>query len=151
MAQPPDPAELDLDASVALAVKRAQAAVRAAMEEVLRPLGTTVAQYACLAQLERRPHTAAELARTTFVTRQSSAVLLRGLADAGLVADAPGPVRGRALPVVLTPAGRALLTDASAAVARVEGRMVAGLAPDRRRALLADLDACVRALAEPAG
>ena len=56
------------------------------MEEVLRPLGMTVTHYSCLELLAQRPGLSnSELARGTFVTRQSMNVLLQALERDGYV------------------------------------------------------------------
>jgi len=62
-----------------------------------------VPQYSCLELLGQRSGLSnAELARGTFVTRQSMNQVLRGLQDRGLVTrpatDAPGPGPGPAHP-----------------------------------------------------
>jgi hypothetical protein len=73
--------------------------------------------------------------------------LLAGLRAAGLVAAADGPPAARgAVPVRRTDAGRVRLREAAGAVAEVEERMVAGLSPTSRTALLRALRACEAAL-----
>ncbi len=148
-------ARVDLDTSVGLLLKRAAAALRAAMEAALRPLSLTVSQYACLEQLGARPGlSGSELARSVFVTRQSMHSLLRGLEDRGLLTRPAAAEHGRALPTRLTPAGRAALESASALVAEVERTMVAHLSPAALDRLHDDLAACVTALEQgstPAG
>ena len=53
----------------------AATALRAAMEQVLRPLGMSVTHYSCLELLAQRPGLSnSELARGAFVTRQSMTV-----------------------------------------------------------------------------
>jgi len=137
----------DLDFSVGYALKRATAALRAAMDAGLRPLGISVPQYSCLEQLGQRPGlSVAELARGTFVTRQSMHALLLGLEERGLLARAATAPQGRALPTELTEAGRALLGRASRVVAAIEHRMTAALPAAERRRLLAALTGCAEAL-----
>lgn len=142
---------VDLDASIGLALKRAAAALRAAMDEALRPLGLTVPQYACLEQLGQRPGlSVAELARATFVTRQSLHVVLQGLLERGLLSRPDQAPHGRALPARLTPAGARLLRRATRVVATVEQRMLTRLPVDQRARLRADLGDCVAALEDEA-
>ncbi|MCA2218811.1 MarR family winged helix-turn-helix transcriptional regulator [Jidongwangia harbinensis] len=137
----------DLDRSVGYTLKQAAAALRAAMDAELRPLGLTVPQYACLEILGQRPGmSAAELARGAFVTRQSMHAVLLGLAERGLLARAATAPQGRALPTELTDAGRRVLEQASATVAGVERRMTETLTPAARERLRADLAACADAL-----
>ncbi|WP_037817085.1 MULTISPECIES: MarR family transcriptional regulator [unclassified Amycolatopsis] len=123
-----DGAGVDLDKSLGYLLKETSSALRAAMEEVLRPLGMTVTHYSCLELLAQRPGLSnSELARGTFVTRQSMNVLLQALERDGYVTrPAEAPV-GKALPARLTPRGRRSLEKASAAVRAVEVRMLSGL------------------------
>ncbi|MGV9556741.1 MarR family winged helix-turn-helix transcriptional regulator [Streptomyces sp. NPDC003522] len=121
-------AGIDLDKSLGYLLKEASSALRAAMEEVLRPLGMTVTHYSCLELLAQRPGLSnSELARGAFVTRQSMNVLLQTLERDGCVTrPAEAPV-GKALPARLTPRGRQSLEKASAAVRSVEVRMLSGM------------------------
>jgi DNA-binding MarR family transcriptional regulator len=136
---------IDLPTSVGYALKEASSALRAAMEEALRPLGLNVTQYSCLELLAQRPGLSnSELARGAFVTRQSMNVLLQGLERDGLVARA-APV-GKVLPTRLTEGGRSLLAQASAAVRGVEDRMLGGLSAGERSQALALLQGIVTAL-----
>ncbi|WP_077800881.1 MarR family winged helix-turn-helix transcriptional regulator [Streptomyces sp. JHA26] len=119
---------IDLETSLGYLLKEASSALRAAMEEVLRPLGMGVTHYSCLELLAQRPGLSnSELARGAFVTRQTMNVLLQALERDGYVTrPAQAPV-GKALPTRLTPAGRRSLEEASAAVRSVEVRMLSGL------------------------
>ncbi|MEU8230528.1 MarR family transcriptional regulator [Actinoplanes sp. NPDC048967] len=133
--------------AVGYVLKEAAVALRAAMDAVLRPLQLTVPQYSCLELLGQRPGLSnAELARGTFVTRQSMNVVLQGLEERGLVTRPATAARGRELPAELTPAGRDQLLAASTAVRAVEKRMCAGLSPARQQDLLDTLAACARNL-----
>jgi DNA-binding MarR family transcriptional regulator len=121
-------------------VKQTQSVLHQRMDDVLRPFGLRVPQYACLQALADEPgSTGSELARRAFVSRQSMNVLLQGLERRGLVersAD-PGPRRERT--TTLTPEGRAVVGRARGAVAGVADAMVAPLSPGdlpRLRALL---------------
>ena len=106
----------------------ASSALRAAMEEVLRPLRMTVTHYSCLELLAQRPGLSnSELARGAFVTRQTMNVLLQALERDGYVTrPAEAPV-GKVLPARLTPRGRQSLEKATVAVRSVEVRMLAGM------------------------
>jgi DNA-binding MarR family transcriptional regulator len=135
--------------AVGYVLKEATVALRNAMDAVLRPLRLTVPQYSCLELLGQRPgRSNAELARGTFVTRQSMNVVLQGLEARGLVTRPATAARGRELPAVLTEAGREHLYAASTAVRSVEKRMCADLSPARRQELLDTLATFVRNLAE---
>jgi len=124
---------VDLETSLGYLLKEAATALRAALEEVLRPLGMSVTRYACLELLAQRPGLSnSELARGAFVTRQSMNVLLQALEREGFVTrPAQAPV-GKILPTRLTPRGRRSLEKATVAVRSVELRMLAGLTDTER-------------------
>src|SRR3984957_8608450 len=123
-----DGAGVDLETSLGYLLKEASSALRAAMEEVLRPLGMSVTHYSCLELLAQRPGLShSELARGAFVTRQSMNVLLQTLEREGYVTrPAEAPV-GKVLPTRLTPRGRRSLAKATVAVRSVEIRLQAGM------------------------
>jgi DNA-binding MarR family transcriptional regulator len=136
---------IQLETSLGYLLKEASSALRAAMEEVLRPLGMTVTHYSCLELLAQRPGLSnSELARGAFVTRQSMNVLLQTLERDGVVTR-EAPV-GKTLPTRLTPSGRRSLAAASAAVRGVETRMLAGMSDAEQAVALRTLRSMVRAL-----
>ena len=138
---------IDLETSLGYLLKEASSALRAAMEEVLRPLGMSVTHYSCLELLAQRPGLSnSELARGAFVTRQSMNVLLQALERDGLVTrPAQAPV-GKALPTRLTPRGRRSLEQATVAVRSVEVRMTAGLTEEEQAGGFRILQTVVRSL-----
>ncbi len=138
---------IDLATSPGYLVKVVSSALRSAMEDVLRPLGMTITHYSCLELLAQRPGLSnSELARGTFVTRQSMNVLLQGLQREGLVTRPEQPTSGRILPTELTDAGRQQLSTASSAIRDVENRMLTGLSAAERTSLTALLKACAASL-----
>ncbi|GHG09609.1 MULTISPECIES: MarR family winged helix-turn-helix transcriptional regulator [Amycolatopsis] len=125
-------------------IKRAQQALNQACTDRLRPLGLSMSQYAVLRALHDHPGaSSAELARITFVTRQSLRDVLGGLRSAGLVAVAEKATTGRARPVTLTPQGRARLDAAEDLITQVEAQMLSTLSADRKRCLADLLHTCV--------
>ena len=131
----------DVTEKLGYRLKRAAAALRGAMDRALREHGLTVPQYACLELLELRPGLSnAELARGTFVTRQSMNVVLRGLQDAGLVSRPAATDHGRALPAHLTEEGHRRLAAARAAVYAIDQRMTDAVPEGVLGDLLAGLD-----------
>lgn len=143
---------IDLPTSIGYRLKQAASALRTAMDAALRPLGLTVPQYSCLEQLSQRPGLSnSELARGTFVTRQSMNVLLQSLEREGLVTRADRAPSGRALPTELTPAGRERLRGASSAVRAVEMQMNSALSSEQQDELRHLLAACVAGLANAEG
>ncbi|MGW8631888.1 MarR family winged helix-turn-helix transcriptional regulator [Streptomyces sp. NPDC055793] len=141
---------IELDTSLGYMLKAASSALHSAMEAVLKPMGMTITHYSCLELLAQRPGLSnSELARGTFVTRQSMNVLLQALERQGLVVRAAQAPVGRALPTELTAAGRRQLQAASAAVRRVEQDMLAQLNAadqDQMRRLLRE---CIASLSAP--
>lgn len=137
----------DLELVVGYVLKQAATALRAGMDAVLRPLGLTVPQYACLELLGRHPGlSSSELARGAFVSRQAMNQVLRGLQERGLLTRPHTSEHGRALPTKLTSEGERALRAASSAVADVEQQMLTPLTPSRQRQLRDDLAACAAAL-----
>ena len=139
---------VNLDASAGYLLKQASSALHAAMDAVLRPMGMTITHYACLELLAQRPGLSnSELARGTFVTRQSMNTLLHSMEREGLVSRPERPTSGRVLPTELTARGREQLRSASAAVRAVEERMLSGLDEKRQTQLRELLTSCAESLA----
>ncbi|WP_430592094.1 MarR family winged helix-turn-helix transcriptional regulator [Humidisolicoccus flavus] len=138
---------VDLDTSLGYLLKEASSALRAAMEAVLRPLEMTITHYACLELLAQRPGLSnSELARGTFVTRQSMNVLLQNLERDGVVSRPAAAPVGKVLPTVLTDKGRRSLAEATAAVRSVELQMLQGLSQDQQSQAFTILRSMVRSL-----
>ncbi|OEI67297.1 MarR family winged helix-turn-helix transcriptional regulator [Curtobacterium sp. ER1/6] len=138
---------IDLDSSVGYVLKEAASALRLAMEDALRPLGMTITHYSCLELLAQRPGLSnSELARGTFVTRQSMNTLLQQLERDGIVSRPATATSGRVLPTTLTDAGRRQREQASAAVREVELRMTRDLDEAGRAAAFRLLRGMVAAL-----
>jgi DNA-binding MarR family transcriptional regulator len=134
-------------ATIGYLVKEAQSLLRVRMEEALKPLGLTVSHYSCLFRLQREPGiSASDLARATFVTRQSMNDMLQTLLDRGLVERATVAATGRALPVTLTAAGAAVLEQSQSAVDAIEARMLSALSSTEASALARSLASCATAL-----
>lgn len=140
---------VNLDASAGYLLKQASSALHAAMDAVLRPKGMTITHYACLELLAQRPGLSnSELARGTFVTRQSMNTLLKAMEREGLVTRPDRAPSGRVLPTELTARGREQLRTASAAVRAVEERMLSGLGETQQAQLRELLASCAGALTE---
>ncbi|MBF1646865.1 MAG: MarR family transcriptional regulator [Rothia dentocariosa] len=128
-------------------LKEVQSLLRSRMEETLRPLGITVAQYVCLEILKSTPGASnAELARQAFVTRQTMNTLLRGLQERGLIERATHATKGRALPTMLTPQGEQMLAQATGRIREIEQHMVGGLSDAKRQELWDLLTICIEGL-----
>jgi DNA-binding MarR family transcriptional regulator len=133
------------------ALKRAQHALRSAMDETLRPLGLTSSQYAVLSALELNPGISnAALARAAFVTAQTMQGIVANLEKAALLKRKEDPTHGRILKGLLTRKGENVLSDAHERVARVEGLMLARLDSGEAQRLTSRLLDFCDALAAPA-
>lgn len=109
-------------------IKRAEQALIAAKESVLRPLGLTVPQYAALLALSEEPGIGgAELARRCLVTPQSMSTVLSNLQSKELIERRPHRLHRRVVETSLTDAGQALLSRADAAALTVESALDAAL------------------------
>lgn len=144
-------AAVDLETSLGYLLKQAASALHTAMDDVLRPLGLNVTQYSTLELLAQRPGlSGSELARGTFITRQSMHTVLQGLEAEGLLARPETARTGRVQPAELTPEGRARLALASTAVRAVEDRMRGGMPDDGAAHLFTLLQQCIEALGRAA-
>jgi DNA-binding MarR family transcriptional regulator len=140
-------AQDELGRWVGYQLKRVAVVLRAAMDEGLRAHGLTTPQYSCLELLGQRPGLSnAELARGTFVTRQSMNVVLRNLEDLGLVERPATAPSGRALPTRLTEKGAARLRAARADMMVIQSRMTASLDEKQAEVLLGQLEAMIHNL-----
>jgi DNA-binding MarR family transcriptional regulator len=129
-------------------IKQVELAVRARLDEILRPAGLTVLQYTALTVLERHPDlTSAQLARNSFVTAQTMADMVVILCERGLVDRHRDQTDRRRLVLALTPQGRTLLTVYRSKVAALEAEMLAPLTLHEATLLRASLATCRGALA----
>jgi DNA-binding MarR family transcriptional regulator len=134
--------------SLLYAVKQVELAVRAHLDELLRPAGITALQYTALTVLERRADlTTAELARNSFVTPQAMGDLVTALERRGLIERHHDPAHRRRLLISLTEAGHKLLAEFAEPVRGLEERMVADLDADERAAFARFLNRSRAALA----
>ncbi|WP_372662204.1 MarR family winged helix-turn-helix transcriptional regulator [Amycolatopsis kentuckyensis] len=130
-------------------VKQLELAVRARLDEVLRPVTLTPLQYTALTVLERRSGlTTAELARNSFVTDQAMADMVVALERRGLIAREGDPRDRRRRVIGLTGPGQEVLDRVRDDVAALEQRMLAQLAPRDAARFRAYVVACHAALAD---
>ncbi|WP_432123330.1 MarR family winged helix-turn-helix transcriptional regulator [Streptomyces sp. S1] len=125
-----------MSTSLLYLLKRTELAVRARLEELLKPAGITALQYTALTVLERHDGiSAAQLARDSFVTAQSMADMVRALESRGLIRREPNPANRRERLVLLTTPGRRLLAEYAGPARALEARMVADLSTEEVDAL----------------
>ncbi|MGH3495665.1 MAG: MarR family winged helix-turn-helix transcriptional regulator [Sciscionella sp.] len=132
-------------------VKQVELAVRAGLDEVLRPVEITPLQSTALTVLERRSDlSTAQLARNSFVTDQSASDMVTAMRERGLIARLPDPNDRRRRVLRLTAAGQDLLDAVRDKVDGVETRMLSPLAPAEAADLRRYLTRCRAALSEHA-
>lgn len=131
------------------ASRRLSRRIEGRLDDALEELTVSYAQFEILELLTRdRNAHAAALARRLGVSRQIVSRLLTKLDRAGLVELLP-PDGGVRVPIV-TRDGRRRIQLAAGATAPVR-RQIAGLAPDRRKQLVAIIDDLDDALRPPPG
>ena len=133
---------------ISYVIARLERAVRAAVNERVRPYGLTTLQYTTLSVLGARgqPLSNAQLARRAYMTPQSMIEVIEALERKGLIRRDPHPNHRRVYPATVTAKGRRVLKACDAAVEEMEEEMLAGLSSNERETLLAWLKTCVRAL-----
>ncbi|OLE22171.1 MAG: MarR family transcriptional regulator [Catenulispora sp. 13_1_20CM_3_70_7] len=124
-------------------IKQLELAIRAHLDDILRPEGMTALQYTALTVLERHPDlTSAQLARNSFVTNQSMADMITVLEARGLIERHRDPSDRRRLVIALTAAGRRLLRKYRDKVAAIETLMLSGLDGGQARQLRENILLC---------
>ncbi len=115
-----------------------RALLRTRVEDTLRPMGLTPAQFGLLRYIGEHPDlSAAELARRSLVKPQSSHELVSQLERAGLITRREHPRIGRVLQISVTSAGSTLIERCLPQLATVEDQMLAGFTPRERAQLSA--------------
>ncbi len=128
-------------------IKQLELAVRAVMDDALRPLGLTTLQYTALTVLERRGGlSSAQLARRAFLRPQTMHVMVRTLEERGLISRDRDPANRRVLLASLTERGRELLDRAAPRIEQIESGLLAQMSPRRGAELRAALRQGVAAL-----
>ena len=128
-------------------MKQVELAVRARLDELVRPAGLTALQYTALTVLERHPDlTSAHLARNSFVTAQSMADMVTSLRAQGLIDRHQDPRDRRRLVLSLTEDGKLLLDRYRQAVVDLEAEMLSDLSADQASDLRSSMLSCREAL-----
>ncbi|AZG46800.1 MarR family winged helix-turn-helix transcriptional regulator [Gordonia insulae] len=146
-----DIADVDPAPTLLYAIKQVELAIRAHMDDLLRPMNLTALQYTALTVLRRRDGlSSAELARNSFVTAQTMGEMITTLERRGLVQRRVDPADRRRMLTSLTDDARVMLREYDARVDELERTMVDGLSPRQRNAFRDYLSACRNALGDPA-
>jgi DNA-binding MarR family transcriptional regulator len=132
---------------ISYVVARLERAVRAGINERVKPYGLTTLQYTTLSILGRGGGLSnAQLARRSYMTPQSTSEVLDALERRGLVERTAHPNHRRVFPAALTPKGREVLAACDAAVDELEREMLGDLTPHQVKSLRNGLVSAVRAL-----
>ncbi|KAB2344168.1 MarR family winged helix-turn-helix transcriptional regulator [Actinomadura rudentiformis] len=125
-------------------LKRAEQALNATKNSVLKPAGLTVPQYAALLSLSENPGiSAAGLARLCAVTPPTMNTVLKNLQERGLVERTPHEWHRNVLETRLTAKGEKTLADADARAVKVERGLSAEFTEAERQTLIDLLERCV--------
>lgn len=109
-------------------IKRAQQAIRQAMDKALSNINLTTPQYVALNELSKASELSnAELARCCFVTPQTMHQLVMGLEARGFVIRTAHPKHGRIQQVSVTKLGHQSLNQAHQLVDEIEKFMITDL------------------------
>ncbi|MFP5392234.1 MAG: MarR family winged helix-turn-helix transcriptional regulator [Gammaproteobacteria bacterium] len=120
-----------VDGHIGYLLRQAHSAYRIQMEKALAESGATLPQFAVLTMLAAYPGASnAALARLALLTPQTMTVIVANLEKANLVARTPHPEHGRIQVIGITAEGKQVLKACKQVVAKVEARLLAGLAPD---------------------
>jgi DNA-binding MarR family transcriptional regulator len=133
---------------ISYVIARLERAVRAAINERVRPHGLTTLQYTTLSVLAVRgqPLSNAQLARRAYMSPQAMSEVIAAVEGKGLIKRTPHPNHRRLFPATLTAKGRRVLAACDAAVAEMEEEMLGELSSSERASLRESLKSCVRAL-----
>jgi len=133
---------------ISYVIARLERAVRAAINDRLRPQGLTTLQYTTLSVLGSRgqPLSNAQLARRSYMTPQAMIEVLNALEQKGLIRRDPHPNHRRVYPASITDEGWRVLAACDASVEEMEEEMLVGLDTGQRQTLAEWLKTCVRAL-----
>ncbi|HUK44359.1 MAG TPA: MarR family transcriptional regulator [Gaiellaceae bacterium] len=141
------PREETGEPGISYVVARLERAVRAAINELVKPYGLTTLQYTTLSVLGRRGELSnAQLARRSYMTPQSMSEVIEALERKGLIKRDQHPNHRRVFPAKLTATGVKVLEACNEAVAEMEEEMLRDLDREEREALYHGLVSAVRAL-----
>ena len=128
-------------------IKRAQQALRHAVDRALGEIDLTTPQYAALSELARAQGLSnAALARRCFVTPQTMHQIVRGLETRDLIRRSQHPEHGRIQQMRVTEEGQTLLRQAHGLVASTEEVMTQALSAKEIEQARGTLIKCYEAL-----
>ena len=137
----------DVEPRLSYVIARLERALRAAINDRVKPHGLTTLQYTTLSLLGTRGELSnAQLARRSYMTPQAMSEVIEALESKGLIRRDPHPNHRRIYPAALTAKGRKVLGECDRAVDELEEQVLRDLSPAERAGLADGLMAAVRSL-----
>ncbi|MGW4647310.1 MarR family winged helix-turn-helix transcriptional regulator [Kitasatospora sp. NPDC004289] len=143
-------AELPVEEHICSRIRRAEQALMAHHEAVLRGYGLTMTQYTVLLALSRADDalSGAQLARACGVSQQSMATVLNGMQTKGLIERTASAAHAKVMLTTLTPAGQEVLDRAYQEVNVLERALTDRFSPEEHRRFCEFLDRATAVLTE---
>ena len=137
----------DVEPRLSYVIARLERALRAAINDRVKPHGLTTLQYTTLSLLGARGELSnAQLARRSYMTPQAMSEVIEALESKGLIRRDPHPNHRRIYPAALTAKGRKVLGECDRAVDELEEQVLRDLSPTERTSLADGLMTAVRSL-----
>ena len=137
----------DVEPRLSYVIARLERALRAAINDRVKPHGLTTLQYTTLSVLGAGGELSnAQLARRSYMTPQAMSEVIEALEAKGLIRRDPHPSHRRIYPATLTAKGRKVLGECDRAVDLLEEQMLRDLSPSERAGLADALRSAVRSL-----
>ncbi|GAA2787048.1 MarR family winged helix-turn-helix transcriptional regulator [Kitasatospora aburaviensis] len=141
--------EVPVEEYLCTRIRRAEQALMAHHEAVLRGYGLTMTQYTVLLVLSREDgRSGAQLARACGVSQQSMATVLNGMQTKGLIDRTASAAHAKVMIATLTDAGRDLLDRAYQEVIVLERALTDRFDADEHRRFCEFLDRATATLVE---
>jgi DNA-binding MarR family transcriptional regulator len=126
------------------AMKRILMHFRLLMDDELRPQGVTTAQMQVLFAVQKTPGSSgAQLARSCYITPQTTQALLKHLEEAGFIVRGKDPVNDRIVTARITPAGERLVQSVEKTVHGLQDGLWQGVTDSELTQFNALLDRCL--------
>jgi DNA-binding MarR family transcriptional regulator len=137
----------DVEPRLSYVIARLERALRAAINDRVKPYGLTTLQYTTLSLLGARGELSnAQLARRSYMTPQAMSEVIEALEGKGLIRRDTHPNHRRIYPAALTAKGRKVLGECDRAVDELEEQVLRDLSPAERAGLADGLMTAVRSL-----
>jgi DNA-binding MarR family transcriptional regulator len=126
------------------AMKRILMHFRLLMDDELRPQGVTTAQMQVLFAVQNTPGSSgAQLARSCYITPQTTQALLKHLEEASFIVRGKDPVNDRIVTARITPAGERLVQSVEKTVHGLQDGLWQGVTDSELTQFNALLDRCL--------